>query len=524
MADDSAKDRKWWWFIRDAGISLVTALGLDLLMQEIKKKGAQMAAEQLGKIGEKVFKDQRAELLEDFRILEQKDPKNTANLKRRHCKAIKELKEGRFVTLLCKICPTETEGRRDTLLWLNNMSDKDFDQYLYMLEHDTWLQWLERGWRGLCRICEKAWNDLKSGLNRFRRRARSMGTTAIVKFRQGAQGTWDRIDRLFNWLRPDGSIESWIRLILLCLPVFALIALLLGFATLTFIVVSARRLGLWTYLRGLIGIMLLLLVWLLMEHGHRPSLTIALILTVMLICLFRYSILKIPLWFLFVWLLFAWICSRTDIAQHKIEVGWHRYAKGHDHNSSKGTGVNQAQSPADPKGRVAPKEIPMEEPLSSGRADDEDAITDKTPMLLAPASASPANTAGSAGLPRGPLQVMTSQDQLSVWIDKCRHTVGGKFITCDVFVESEADKAQELAFKEGGAATDNEGNTIPIALGGITSGAGWNVTLQHGIPTKFGLRFRDPSQGSSKQTTIKFHVRWNGNYGDIDTLASIRIS
>lgn len=156
MADATAPRRSGFWF-KDILISIVTALGLDLAMKELAKKGLQVGAE---KIGEKVFKDKRATLLEDLRIM-QGEGIDIKNLLRRHVQSMKDLKENRLVDLLCKICLDEKDGRRKTLKWLNDLGDNEFEQMLYLLDHDVLLQWIEQARRRGGRIATKDLESLK---------------------------------------------------------------------------------------------------------------------------------------------------------------------------------------------------------------------------------------------------------------------------------------------------------------------------------------------------------------------------
>ncbi len=76
-------------------------------MKELAKKAAEAGAE---KVKDKIVNDKRAELLEEFRIM-QSEGKNIDNLFRRHRESIDRLSENRFVDLLVKLCPDGTNGR-----------------------------------------------------------------------------------------------------------------------------------------------------------------------------------------------------------------------------------------------------------------------------------------------------------------------------------------------------------------------------------------------------------------------------
>lgn len=128
-----------WSIIRDVVISA----GLDAALLAIIKKGMQTAVQKAGEEFDRRLEDRRAQLLDEIRLCEE-DGHNMNNLWRRHEKSIKKLEENRFVTLLCKLCPDEKEGRKPALIWLNGISDKKFEQVLYFLDHDPFLQWAHK--------------------------------------------------------------------------------------------------------------------------------------------------------------------------------------------------------------------------------------------------------------------------------------------------------------------------------------------------------------------------------------------
>ncbi len=96
--------------------------------------------------------DKRAELLADLISM---PPADTNNLWRRHREATAELKENRFVSLLCKI---QRETRKDVLVALNRMNDDEFQQALNLLENDV----VAEGWEIINREAAKVARALES--------------------------------------------------------------------------------------------------------------------------------------------------------------------------------------------------------------------------------------------------------------------------------------------------------------------------------------------------------------------------
>ena len=154
-------------------------IGADTLVKELFKNTTGRVG---GKITEHVLTDQRAEILEDFRRMKLVE---TANLIRRHKESIQELRENRFVALLCKI-PKGRRGRRLTLRYLNDLPDPEFWQMLYLLEHDVVPQWLERMRRTGAKI-------LKSDLDRLGEMVKKVGAVlpsgdSIADWAEGLPG------------------------------------------------------------------------------------------------------------------------------------------------------------------------------------------------------------------------------------------------------------------------------------------------------------------------------------------------
>jgi len=81
--------------------------------------------------GGKTPADERAELLEDLRVMKAEDK---GNLLRRYTEARIAFQERRFVRLLCNIRQDPQEGRRPTLKYLNDLSDPEFEQMVNLLD------------------------------------------------------------------------------------------------------------------------------------------------------------------------------------------------------------------------------------------------------------------------------------------------------------------------------------------------------------------------------------------------------
>ena len=154
----------FWGKVREGLSDAAIFIGADALLKQFTKNGAQAVADH---VKGKITNDRRAELLEDLRWMGEKDKKN---LIRRHKEAIANFTENRFVDLLCKIpestlSPDEC-GRQGMLKYLNDLSDEEFDQMLYLLEHDVLLQWFERIRRTGGRFIKKDFDELRSFLSK----------------------------------------------------------------------------------------------------------------------------------------------------------------------------------------------------------------------------------------------------------------------------------------------------------------------------------------------------------------------
>jgi aminopeptidase-like protein len=93
--------------------------------------GTNVTIDKLKEHGSKTSSDERAELLEELRLM---SPEEKENLLRRHREAISTFQEQRFVRLLCKVRQDPQEGRRPTLKYLNDLSDQEFEQMVCLLD------------------------------------------------------------------------------------------------------------------------------------------------------------------------------------------------------------------------------------------------------------------------------------------------------------------------------------------------------------------------------------------------------
>lgn len=157
------KKRFWKWIWEDVIVACFVAAGLDVLIKTEWPKLLKVLSEMTGShLKEQVENDKRAEMVREFRRMEDAGI-NINNIIRRHALAMKKSKpvpEWKFVQLLCKIPPPDptdpsavrppvVPGKRGVpqnerqadLKWLNNMSDKEFNQMLYFLDHDVVRQW-----------------------------------------------------------------------------------------------------------------------------------------------------------------------------------------------------------------------------------------------------------------------------------------------------------------------------------------------------------------------------------------------
>ncbi|HEX4104179.1 MAG TPA: hypothetical protein VHZ04_01725 [Candidatus Paceibacterota bacterium] len=109
----------------------------------------------------------RAELVIDIQKLTT-NGKKPLNILRRHKQAIAEKKENRFVALLTKLPKDETtKDRTNSLMFLDGLDDEEFNQVLYWLDHDVFLQTYDRWRERYGRTFGEFWKDFKTTIHRY---------------------------------------------------------------------------------------------------------------------------------------------------------------------------------------------------------------------------------------------------------------------------------------------------------------------------------------------------------------------
>lgn len=204
MADlNNAAPKKRWLerILEDATISGVVAWILDCAAKKFGPRTLDKLSDMLGEhVTKKYIEDKRAEILDDLRKMETSSPpRKTDKLWARHKKAIAELRESRFIILLCKIIADQKDpamGRQATLAWLNDMGDEQFDQALFMLDQDNHIQEFQRWKNRLSRIRENIANDLKD----FKQRMSARFGAAGLWIAASVENAWGLLIRFFQWL------------------------------------------------------------------------------------------------------------------------------------------------------------------------------------------------------------------------------------------------------------------------------------------------------------------------------------
>ncbi len=112
----------------------------DAVIIEAAKKGVE-------KIVQHVTEDRRSDLFRDIKELTEWDSEATKNLRARLKQAADEGRESILVKLLCKIPTDEKEGtsRKESLLWLNLLTEEEFKDAVYLLQNDNFAQFVARG-------------------------------------------------------------------------------------------------------------------------------------------------------------------------------------------------------------------------------------------------------------------------------------------------------------------------------------------------------------------------------------------
>lgn len=132
---------------------LLTKLGKLLWNNYIGPKTKEIAGQKIDEALQKITENPRGKLLALFATMPAED---VANLKRRHKAAWDGkagISENKFAMLLLEIPETD---RKDALKWLNGLTDDDFWQMMYLLEHDPIHQWWQRVGKSTAQWDERA--------------------------------------------------------------------------------------------------------------------------------------------------------------------------------------------------------------------------------------------------------------------------------------------------------------------------------------------------------------------------------
>ncbi|MEK7146665.1 MAG: hypothetical protein AAB772_00225 [Patescibacteria group bacterium] len=184
----------WTEVFKEVGI----ALGLDILMKELSKKGAREGSRIIVK---KLTDEHRAEVLVFIvRELAQADQIAADNLLRRQ--KMRQFCEGKYqpgdedkyVTLLAKLYLTldgtdgsgkekadgqkERDSRLQIFRWLGGISDPDFDAALEFLNHDVFIQWLKKSWSWLAEISKYIYSNNRKNLGLVQKMDKELAPTA----------------------------------------------------------------------------------------------------------------------------------------------------------------------------------------------------------------------------------------------------------------------------------------------------------------------------------------------------------
>lgn len=186
----SSTEKNLWQIVIDALTAVPVALGLDLALKNVLKVSADKAVElaRARMEAQKEIAQKRREILNDFRIMTQKDPATTNNLWRRYQEAKDALEENRFIALLGEIKATSPQGRRPTLEFLNSVDDTRFWLCLNMLEHDWFMEWFRRVRRDGERIAKKEYDDLVAWIQKKLPKLQGLARIAATQSKDVARG------------------------------------------------------------------------------------------------------------------------------------------------------------------------------------------------------------------------------------------------------------------------------------------------------------------------------------------------
>jgi hypothetical protein len=121
--------------------------------------GKKIAEGSVEKISKAIFEDIRGELLANIMGLEDEDVQEV--LKERHRKSMVAHTENRFVTLLTKI---PKDQRKEILTAMGHMEEEEFEQMLYLLEHDPIPQAFARLRQATSKAVRREWPRVRDWL------------------------------------------------------------------------------------------------------------------------------------------------------------------------------------------------------------------------------------------------------------------------------------------------------------------------------------------------------------------------
>ena len=363
MADANAPEKNWWrWFEKDTLISIVSALGLDVIFELIKKEGPVVAWTHFKKdLDEKILTDKRAEMLREFRKMEDAGI-NIDNLRRRHAESMDRSKvdrwaEYRFVQLLCKIQPPDPANpqkvrppivpgkpgkpqndRQADLKWLNDQCDPGdprFDQMMHLLDHDVVTQMFQIGCDRTARFLKNLRGNLKVGGTNVAQWLRTHFGALGDWIVDTAEATLDLIVRFFRWLS-----GSWLRVVavaVISLPILLFVAL----------IVSPIRRRVFPWLGIAIGVLLVTVAYyLLVPTSLDKTLSLAfLMLLAAAFFLWKFAPIRNIIFGLLVLFTLIFFLGGRTAAKEKIVEGWPALHSPKVSTSGRDSGFNDEKQP-----------------------------------------------------------------------------------------------------------------------------------------------------------------------------------
>ena len=108
----------------------------------------------------KALEAERPKLAEDILAMRNE---GKPNLWRRHKESIASFRENEFAEAFCRIKPNQAGSRRPALDRFEALgSDEEFEQAMYLLECNKFMEWVQRAHQNLGRIERKEFKELSS--------------------------------------------------------------------------------------------------------------------------------------------------------------------------------------------------------------------------------------------------------------------------------------------------------------------------------------------------------------------------